>query len=735
MKEAYFSDNSQLSSIRLIGFEREADANDLTMLANMVNDVNALKETHTFTGIDAEGRVTDHPVIEGTLIINTPIYREDEEVLKNAYGDALNIVANNGYYIKFEDDAVREICAANWGDKTGITTEQAAAVTSIGTVFKGNTEITSFDELKYFTSIVTLPDSAFYSCTSLNSINLANITSIGSNAFALCLSLTTIDLHESIKSIGAYAFCRTPINGDVYLPNLEFLGVGAFRQTNIVKVLSLGNITTLSGEWSPTNNDGSWIDQGVFRECVNLETVVLPNSLTEIGQGSFYGCTSLASLNIPRGTAAIGQRAFYNCTLIKLKDQEKIMATAIGEAAFNRSGFDSQNLHFPDFNGDIGSFTFAYCRCRSIVLGHPLTISGNWGNEWNPFYYNDNLEYVIFGDTLTTLGKNNFIGCPKLSSLIFLSTTPPALEEGINNSDCSIYVPDASVEAYKTATNWSGYAERIFPISQLPFDNPELYAEIKEYLVGYISKLVILPQSKVVYSPELKLTTYYDGIEVTPEYLTEETDVATVTEDGTITFLKEGPVTVIVNYNNESARETYKYIQVDFVVDKYFTPSSVTDVSYIENTNIKLFSDNCPVWTLKLSASNVAYASMGSDAALAVCNDESGKPWPGFYYGRYGNNNKIRLDINPNNSLIFNTEIPQTAIIRRNNNILEYSLDGSSYKTAISDLSSILAQKPRLAECPLIVGGYYDSNGNVGRPAYGHIKAELSYSVKDLEID
>ena len=66
-----------------------------------------------------------------------------------------------------------------------------------------------------------------------------------------------------------------------------------------------------------------------------------------------------------------------------------------------------------------------------------------------------------------------------------MNTTPPTLNSNAYNgthSDLKIYVPDASVEAYKTATNWSQYSSRIKGISELPSDNAELYNEIKDYL-------------------------------------------------------------------------------------------------------------------------------------------------------------------------------------------------------------------------------------------------------------
>ena len=73
--------------------------------------------------------------------------------------------------------------------------------------------------------------------------------------------------------------------------------------------------------------------------------------------------------------------------------------------------------------------------------------------------------------------------------LVMKAITPPTIQSNTFMnlpSSAKFYVPDDGtgtvVQAYKTATNWSTYASRIFPISQLEIDNPELYAEIEEYL-------------------------------------------------------------------------------------------------------------------------------------------------------------------------------------------------------------------------------------------------------------
>ena len=141
-----------------------------------------------------------------------------------------------------------------------------------------------------------------------------------------------------------------------------------------------------------------------------------------------------------------------------------------------------QDLIFPNLEGGIVNHTFGYCKCRSIVLGKVTSVLGDWGNDYNPLHKMPNLEYCVFGDTLTSFGQNNFVECPNLTALIFCSTTPPSLGGDIRNGNCSIYVPNESVTAYKEASVWVNYSTRIKPISQLATDNPSLYEEVAEYL-------------------------------------------------------------------------------------------------------------------------------------------------------------------------------------------------------------------------------------------------------------
>ena len=119
---------------------------------------------------------------------------------------------------------------------------------------------------------------------------------------------------------------------------------------------------------------------------------------------------------------------------------------------------------------------------RVLDLGDITLIDGSAFNDCA------SLWLAILPSTYN-LSKWNAFRNTSLSVLICKATTPPTLNEGNNftgtpleNGTGTIYVPDGSVEAYKTATNWSRMANVIRPLSDFPTDNPSLYAELEQYL-------------------------------------------------------------------------------------------------------------------------------------------------------------------------------------------------------------------------------------------------------------
>lgn len=169
-----------------------------------------------------------------------------------------------GNYIQFEDKAVEAICVANWSsDGIGLTEEDAAAVTTIGTIFKGNTAITSFNEFEYFTGVTSLTTSAFYSCSSLKAIKFpSSVTGIGVQAFYGCSALEGDLLLENVTTIGHNAFNGCKKLTSVYAPVLGSIPQDGFRYCSGLQSVELGNVVTSIGIRG-------------LRDCTGLQKIIV----------------------------------------------------------------------------------------------------------------------------------------------------------------------------------------------------------------------------------------------------------------------------------------------------------------------------------------------------------------------------------------------------------------------------------------------------------------------------
>lgn len=190
LKNAYADGGGSLQNVRIVGFNYAGDSTDADFLASLADGV---------YGIDSEGNPTiGKPVIEGTLNIDGSIYEDSAEAIRANYP---NLVLNvqGGIYIRFADPVVKQICATNWGDGVGITAEQAAAVTTLGAVFKGNTEITNGEDFKHFTGLTTW-QGAWQNMTAMTNIKVAGKPTTGHEAFRGCTSLVDIDITNADMS-------------------------------------------------------------------------------------------------------------------------------------------------------------------------------------------------------------------------------------------------------------------------------------------------------------------------------------------------------------------------------------------------------------------------------------------------------------------------------------------------------------------------------------------------------
>ena len=188
--------------------------------------------------------------------------------------------------IVFDDAKVKEICIANWDtDHDGnLSKEEAAAVTDLSNSFRASSNITSFNELQYFTGLTTIPDEAFYYCSNLSSVNIpSNVTSIGLMAFDGCSNLRTIEGGEGVTY--AYSgFSSTPWFSN-HSSGILYLGKVAIKGANLSGAVSIKDGTV-------------HIYEGAFRYQTGITSIHIPNSVTSIAQFAFWHCTNMTTVYV-----------------------------------------------------------------------------------------------------------------------------------------------------------------------------------------------------------------------------------------------------------------------------------------------------------------------------------------------------------------------------------------------------------------------------------------------------
>ncbi|MBO4851397.1 MAG: leucine-rich repeat protein [Prevotella sp.] len=308
----------------------------------------------------------------------------------------------------FKDPQAKAICVANW-DTNGdgeLSYREAQAVTDLAAAFTGDTNVTSFTELRSFSGLATVGPAAFKGCTALSEVTLPPYaTVIEEEGFAGCTALQTINFQTPLTTIEAYAFAG----------------------------------------------------------CTTLPKVTLPANLVTIGAHAFDGCTAITTFTIPAKVASIGAGAFANCTSNKtftVNSSNKVYATnstkvyitdkaekrmvvafAVGATNRNISFATTVNEVCPSaFEGDqnivsvnltnietVGNDAFANCSLlTSLSIPACVTSIGERiCNESNAItdVYSDNLEPYGINDNnfTTTVYENATLHVPAEARETYLS--------------------------------------------------------------------------------------------------------------------------------------------------------------------------------------------------------------------------------------------------------------------------------------------------------------------------
>ena len=278
--------------------------------------------------------------------------------------------------------------------------------------------------------------------------DLEGVTAIANYQFYRKDGLIKIDLSNVTGGIGGYAFNRCSNLADINMQNVAgSIGTYAFEMCDKLVEINAPNAKS--------------IDSYAFTNCDKLLSADIQNATT-IGSNAFYNSRALQEVNIQNATT-IGSRAFTNCTALTTLNMQKV--EKIEQSAFSYCS-KLPSVIIPATCTSIGGSAFSNCSSlESVVIQDNCTSIGS-----SAFSGCDALESVIIPATCTSIGGSAFSKSyngggvyPAKCTYTFLGTTPPTISTNTFTASYinKIIVPKGCGETYKTATNWTTFADYI----------------------------------------------------------------------------------------------------------------------------------------------------------------------------------------------------------------------------------------------------------------------------------
>ena len=382
-----------------------------------------------------------------------------------------------------------------------------------------------------------IASSLFSNCTGLEEIGIPDtVTSIESDAFYNCGNLKNVIIGENVTTIGSRAFRNCSSLESIEIPNsVTEIGYGAFENCSSMTKAYIADSVKIIGESS-------------FSDCVKLETVHFPNSMQNIAQNMFYNCSSLKEINLPDTLETIRQSAFYNCDSLPEMELPKNVQKIENDAFYDCDGITK--LVIPDSVTSIGNNAFNSCELLSDVsLGTGLTAISE-----GCFANCPSLKEIVLPYRMQTIGAKAFNACTALTDV--------TIPRSVTTIGSQVFSYPAKMTIYGIAGT---YAETYANDNSIKFVNKE----VKATQVTLDKKEVTLNRGA---STRLVLS-------VTPSDFTDQvtwkcanTDIATITEDGTLCANAVGTTTVKVIVGDVSA--SCKVTVVQPVSSVYISGSS-----------------------------------------------------------------------------------------------------------------------------------------------------------------
>ena len=255
-----------------------------------------------------------------------------------------------------------------------------------------------------------------------NTIEGLPVTHIDDEAFYQFSLLQSIDLPNTLQSIGDRSFSQNTALESITIPN-SVIEIGSQAFYNARSVVTL------------TFEDGcqlSTIPLKAFYGLSSLTSLIIPNSIISIGESAFEGSSSLISLVVPANVQTIGSKAFKDAIAIEEITLSSGL-TSIGSQAFEALGLVT-TLVVPDSVEDIGEGAFGGMNALTEItlpfmgrnreysfskFGYAFGDYYDSGKSYyaDSYYLPNTLETVTLTD-ISSIASNAFYEAEKIKQII-----------------------------------------------------------------------------------------------------------------------------------------------------------------------------------------------------------------------------------------------------------------------------------------------------------------------------
>ncbi len=240
---------------------------------------------------------------------------------------------------------------------------------------------------------VTIPSTVKYGGTTYK------VTAIGDRAFLRCSDITSLEIPDTVTTIGELALADLNVNTITIPDSVETLGDNVLSGASMTSVTLSSKLTT--------------IPDRAFNSCPNLREVTIPDSVTKIETYAFNSCSSLTTITIPKNVEYIGKQAFWGSALTEVTIEGNSL-TEIDNLAFAFCE-SLKTINIPSSIETIGEQAFQHCgvlKTTGLETG-----TSNLTSIGTEAFSSTMIKSISIPSTCTDINKNAFTRCSKLQEI------------------------------------------------------------------------------------------------------------------------------------------------------------------------------------------------------------------------------------------------------------------------------------------------------------------------------